>query len=285
MTAPRCSEAWAKQGAVPMTMTPEEFARYLHEDIEKWARIVKISGAKPDRVTSRPVELRLLSAGAAKGLVAALQAGVRRRRGAGIDGTFGAVGAMREKLLAGEACDVVILTRAQIDELAAPGRVAPARAARPWDACATSIAVRERDALPDIARPRDALAAALLAADAIYFPDPQGHRRHPFPVRARAPRHSRARRGASAIFPDGATRCAPWPKPDGHAIGCTQATEILDTQGVLLVGPLPAEFELATVYVAAVARNAADADRAAQLVALLSGAGAARLRASGGFEP
>ena len=40
---------WAKQGAVPMTMTPTEFARYLEQDIVKWERIVKISGAKPDQ--------------------------------------------------------------------------------------------------------------------------------------------------------------------------------------------------------------------------------------------
>jgi hypothetical protein len=32
-----------------MSMTPDEFGRFLREDIEKWSRIVKISGAKPDR--------------------------------------------------------------------------------------------------------------------------------------------------------------------------------------------------------------------------------------------
>ena len=42
-------EAWAKQGAAAMTMNPEEFARFMREDIEKWARIVRISGAKPDQ--------------------------------------------------------------------------------------------------------------------------------------------------------------------------------------------------------------------------------------------
>lgn len=40
---------WAKQGAVPMTMTPAEFTRYLEQDIVKWERVVKISGAKPDQ--------------------------------------------------------------------------------------------------------------------------------------------------------------------------------------------------------------------------------------------
>jgi tripartite-type tricarboxylate transporter receptor subunit TctC len=46
---PGVREEWAKQGAVAMTMTPEEFGRYLTDDIAKWERIVKISGAKPDR--------------------------------------------------------------------------------------------------------------------------------------------------------------------------------------------------------------------------------------------
>ena len=40
---------WAKQGALPMTMTPDEFGRYETDDIAKWAHIVQISGAKPDQ--------------------------------------------------------------------------------------------------------------------------------------------------------------------------------------------------------------------------------------------
>ncbi len=40
---------WANQGAVAMTMTPEEFSRYVADDIVKWERVVKISGAKPDQ--------------------------------------------------------------------------------------------------------------------------------------------------------------------------------------------------------------------------------------------
>jgi len=43
---PDVKEAWAKQGAVPMPMTPAEFDKYLRADIEKWANVVKISGAK-----------------------------------------------------------------------------------------------------------------------------------------------------------------------------------------------------------------------------------------------
>ena len=40
--------AWAKQGAVPMSMSVAEFDQYLNADIAKWANIVKVSGAKAD---------------------------------------------------------------------------------------------------------------------------------------------------------------------------------------------------------------------------------------------
>ena len=46
---PEVRQEWASQGALPMVMPPEEFTRYLNDDIVKWERIVKISGAKADQ--------------------------------------------------------------------------------------------------------------------------------------------------------------------------------------------------------------------------------------------
>ena len=43
---PEIREAWAKQGAVPMTMTPAAFTTFLQGDIDKWAKVVEKSGAK-----------------------------------------------------------------------------------------------------------------------------------------------------------------------------------------------------------------------------------------------
>jgi tripartite-type tricarboxylate transporter receptor subunit TctC len=43
---PDVKETWAKQGAVPMRMSPEEFGKFIEQDIQKWAKVVKISGAK-----------------------------------------------------------------------------------------------------------------------------------------------------------------------------------------------------------------------------------------------
>jgi tripartite-type tricarboxylate transporter receptor subunit TctC len=46
---PEVAKTWTTQGATPMVMTVGDFGRYLNDDIAKWARVVKISGAKVDQ--------------------------------------------------------------------------------------------------------------------------------------------------------------------------------------------------------------------------------------------
>jgi tripartite-type tricarboxylate transporter receptor subunit TctC len=46
---PETRAEWAKQGAAGMTMTPDAFAKYVADDIAKWDRVIKLSGAKVDR--------------------------------------------------------------------------------------------------------------------------------------------------------------------------------------------------------------------------------------------
>ncbi len=46
---PEVRKSWEAQGATPMVMSVDEFSRYLNDDIAKWARIVKISGAKAEQ--------------------------------------------------------------------------------------------------------------------------------------------------------------------------------------------------------------------------------------------
>jgi tripartite-type tricarboxylate transporter receptor subunit TctC len=46
LNRPDVKDAWAKQGVEAMIMTPAEFDKYLRDDIDKWASVVKVSGAK-----------------------------------------------------------------------------------------------------------------------------------------------------------------------------------------------------------------------------------------------
>ena len=48
LASPELKEAWAKQGATTMNMTPEQFGKHLRADIEKWARIVKLADIRVD---------------------------------------------------------------------------------------------------------------------------------------------------------------------------------------------------------------------------------------------
>ncbi|MEP6791659.1 MAG: tripartite tricarboxylate transporter substrate binding protein [Ramlibacter sp.] len=45
---PDVRAAWAKQGAVPMTMTPAAFDKYVADDVTKWARLIKSANISVD---------------------------------------------------------------------------------------------------------------------------------------------------------------------------------------------------------------------------------------------
>ncbi len=229
-------------------------------------------------------QLFLLSGGAAYGLVCGLEARFAQESGYRIAGTFSAVGAMREQLLAGAACDVLILTAALVAGLQDSGHVV-AGSARALGAVKTGIAVKAGDPLPAVGTPGE-LRQALLAARGIYFPDP---------LKATAGIHFMGLIRELGIeaqlsdrlrpFPNGASAMSAMAQAgEAGLLGCTQCTEILYTPGISLVAALPREFELATVYTAGVSASAASAQAATALVALLAGPQAAALRRAGGFE-
>jgi tripartite-type tricarboxylate transporter receptor subunit TctC len=41
-------KAWAAQGTTALTMTVDEFTRYMQDDIAKWTRIVRAANLKPE---------------------------------------------------------------------------------------------------------------------------------------------------------------------------------------------------------------------------------------------
>ena len=222
--------------------------------------------------------LRFLSAGAAHPIVHT----VARAAGVEVEGSFGAVGAILERFDAGEPCDVVILTRKQIDALAAEGRIVAGSAAD-LGRVATSIAVRAGQPQPDIST-GEALRDALAAAEGIYFPDPAKATAgiHFVAVLEKLGIHERVRAGLQA-FPNGATAMREMAQSKRRCLGCTQATEILATPGVKLVGPLPEGYDLVTTYVAAVNAKAPNVKGAGAFVARLTGDAARAERLAAGF--
>jgi molybdate transport system substrate-binding protein len=86
-------------------------------------------------------------------------------------------------------------------------------------------------------------------------------------------------------YPNGATAMRELARStEPTAVGCTQTTEIRYTPGVTLVGALPSEFELSTIYTTAVYFKANQPELARRFAGLLSGKNAKELRLAGGFE-
>ena len=228
--------------------------------------------------------IHLLCAGAAQGLVTALQPRLLQELGAQTGGRFGAVGAMKEAFGAGEPCDLFVSSDTIVTALIAEGLLLP-DSRTPLGRVRTGVAVRSGSAHPAVSTP-EALAAALRAADVVHYPDPQ---------RATAGIHfAKVLRELGLdgelqdrirTFPNGATAMRELAASlASNPIGCTQVTEILFTPGVDLVGLLPPQFELATVYTAAVPARAAQPALATRFIEMMTAPDTAELRLRCGFE-
>lgn len=229
--------------------------------------------------------IHLLSGGAAQGLVNDLKPSIEVATSTMMSSTFGAVGLMKQRLIEGAPCDVVILTAALIEQLTASGHVL-AGSARHLGPVKTGVAVKSGSPWPQL-ETAEQLKAAMLAATGIYFPDPQ---------LATAGIHFMKVLNGLGIADTVASKLRPYPNgntamnamaacDDPQVIGCTQVTEILITAGVDLVANLPIEFELATMYTAGVRSTSTCAPQAQAMIDILTSSEHANLRAKGGFLP
>jgi molybdate transport system substrate-binding protein len=227
--------------------------------------------------------LNILSGGAAQGLVGKLGPAFKAETGLDIAGEFGAVGAMADRLRAGVPTDIVIATAALVARLADEGLVLRG-SITDIGRVETALAVRTGDPLvkaTDAANLRD----ALLAADAIFVPDIKASTAgiHVAKVLAQLGIDNDVA-DRLRVFPNGATAMRHLAESDARRpIGCTQSTEIISTEGVVLSGALPPGCELATMYTSAVATHASAAPQAQRLIALLTSMDARQLRIRAGF--
>ena len=229
------------------------------------------------------MDVYLLSGGAAAGLVNPLKAEFEAKHNCTLHGTFSAVGAMKEALLQGTPCDVVILSKAMVQSLIDSGHV-KAGSLRALGVVKTGIAVKHGTTHPAIATRAD-LQAAFRAAEGIYFPDPKLATAgiHFFKV-LQTLGLDVALADCFRTFPNGATAMKEMALATGPVIGCTQVTEIKYTEGVDLVGVLPQEFELATVYALGISAQAQQPQLAQAMSDALTDTSTEALKLAGGFE-
>jgi molybdate transport system substrate-binding protein len=227
--------------------------------------------------------LKILSGGAAQGLVASLAAAFKKRTGLDIEGEFGAVGAMAAKLRGGQPADMVVLTAALIADLARENLVSSASISD-IGRVETAIAVRAGEPLASV-DDAASLREVLLGADAIFVPDTKASTAGIHIAKVLTQLGIAGEVAARLkIYPNGATAMRHLAASDAsRPVGMTQSTEIISTKGVKLSGSLPKGSDLSTVYTAAVTTGAAHARQAQLLIDLLTGADQGKLRERAGF--
>ena len=225
----------------------------------------------------------VISAGAAQSVVVQIAAAMRGAIG-DVSATFGAVGAQKARLLADEPADVVVLTRALIEQLVRDGYLV-ADSVADLGGVGLGVAVRRGDQRPDVGT-LEGFRAGLRDARTISFPDPQLATAgiHLMTVLDRLGLREELA-GRLRPFPNGNAAMTALAKSEepGH-LGITMMTEIKPLSGVELVAPLPSEIQSTTIYSAAVATRAVHPERAREFVQRLTGPGARAMLAAAGFE-
>jgi molybdate transport system substrate-binding protein len=195
----------------------------------------------------RALELNVLAAGAVEAVVREMVAGFEKESGHTVKLAYAPVGALRDKIYAGEPADLTIVTPVIIEQLQAKGLV---RLGSRTDLgrVGGGIAVRKGAPRPAIGTPEE-LKQALLAAKEIYHADPKIATAGAYFLKV-ADRlgigEEVRKKGRTAG--GGKVSMELMAKSTADAIGLTQISEILSVPEVELVGPYPGDLQLMTTY-------------------------------------
>ncbi len=193
------------------------------------------------------VELNVLAAGAVEAVVRDMVGSFEKESGHTVKLTYAPVGALRDKIYAGEPADLTIVTPVIIEQLMARGLV---RSGTRTDLgrVGGGIAVRKGAPRPAIGTPEE-LKRALLAAKEIYHADPKIATAGAYFLKV-ADRlgigEEVRKKGRTAG--GGKVSMELMAKSTVEAIGLTQISEILSVPEVELVGPYPGDLQLMTTY-------------------------------------
>jgi len=234
--------------------------------------------------TAASAEIKVLTAGAMKSVVLALQSGFEAASGHRLVIDNDTAGGLSKRIEAGEAFDMAIITPSAIDGLIGKGKVADGSRVAVAKV-GVGVAVKEGTPKPDLSSV-DAFKRALLSAATVAYIDP-------------------ASGGSSGIYVAGLLKklgIADEIKPKerlqaggyvaekvakGEAeIAIHQISEILPVKGVMLAGPLPEEIQNYTVYAAGLSATAGDPKAAQAWIDYLKGpAASAAIESRGMIRP
>jgi molybdate transport system substrate-binding protein len=229
-------------------------------------------------------DLKVISAGAVRGLIAQIIDDYSRQTGQKFDFTIGTTGQLRNIIASGQPADLIIVSTTLMEELEKTGKLTPNSRAD-LGRVGIGVTIRDNAAALDIATP-DALKKALIEARSVAYTNP-------------------AEGGTSGIYFAGLTdrlgigdairkkamltrggREAAIEVAEGRAdMAIVFVSEAAAVKGVKLAGALPESLQDYSAYAAAIPASSTDAAAARAFIAALASPAMAQRWRANGFEP
>jgi molybdate transport system substrate-binding protein len=227
--------------------------------------------------------IKVLSGGAPKEIFGELTQTFETQSGDKVAYVFAVMSALRERVAAGEAADVLVMPTDILDEYQRTGVVHGERRAI-LGLVSVNAVVRTGAQMPDLSSV-DAVKRTMLGSRAVLFATPgatpsgthMGKLIEQLGI-ADAMKgkiiHRPALEGGVELVASGEAEIGFYPK-----------SEVINTDGLTLAGPLPREIQLTTIYGAAVTSASAAPDAAAAFIAFMRDPTHRGVWTHGGFDP
>jgi len=226
--------------------------------------------------------IKVMSGGAPKEVFGALTPAFEKQSGHTVSYSYAVMSALRDRLAGGEAADVLVMPTNILDGYEKDG-VVRKQGRGVLGLVPVNAVVRTGAAKPDLSTV-DAVKRTLLAARAIVFPTPGAtpsgtHMGKLMDTLGLAEAmqgkiiHRPALEGGVQVVASGEAEIGFYPK-----------SEVINTAGLELAGPLPAEIQLTTIYGAAVTTASAAPDAAAAFIAFMRDPAHRGVWSHGGFD-
>ena len=229
-------------------------------------------------------DIKIISAGAVRGLIGGMIADYSRQTGHKFDFKVGTTGQLRAIIASGEPADLIIASAPLMAELEQSGKMLPASRAD-LGRVGIGVAIREGASAPDIATP-EAFKQLLMAARSVAYTDPREGGQSGIHLTRVAERFSIADLVAKkAVLTSGGHKAVEKVVQGEAEIAVTFMSEIVAIKGARLAAPIPEALQLYSVYAAAIPRSSTDPTAARAFIGVLAGRAMAERWKAAGFEP
>jgi molybdate transport system substrate-binding protein len=250
-------------------------------------RIFRLVALAAVTLIAAPVDaadIKVISAGAVRGLIATIIADYSRETGHKFDFKVGTTGQLRTIIASGEPADLIIASAPLMGELEKSGKMQPGSRAD-LGRVGIGVAVRDGASAPDLSTP-EAFKQALIDARSVAYTDPREGGTSSVYVLGVLDRFGIADAVTKkAVLTNGGHAAVEKVAKGEAEIAVTLISEIVTVKGARLAAPVPAALQLYTVYAAAIPASSTEPVAARAFIAALASPAMAERWKAAGFEP